>query len=55
MTDRIEREAMEYIEKIDELGGMVVAIETGFVQSEIQRASYRYTRRLRKGSMWWWE
>ena len=49
MTDRIEREAMEYIEKIDELGGMVVAIETGFVQSEIQRASYRYTREVEEG------
>jgi len=49
MTDRIEREAMEYIEKIDELGGMVAAIETGFVQSEIQRASYRYTREVEEG------
>jgi methylmalonyl-CoA mutase N-terminal domain/subunit len=41
MTDRIEREAEEYIAKIDALGGMVGAIETGFVQTEIQRAAYR--------------
>jgi methylmalonyl-CoA mutase N-terminal domain/subunit len=49
MTDRIEREAVEYLQKIDELGGMAEAIETGYVQSEIQRASYRYTREVEEG------
>ncbi len=42
MTDRIENEAMEYINKIDNLGGMVEAINTGFVQTEIQNAAYKY-------------
>jgi methylmalonyl-CoA mutase N-terminal domain/subunit len=49
MTDRIEREAVEYLQKIDELGGMAEAIDTGYVQSEIQRASYRYTREVEEG------
>jgi methylmalonyl-CoA mutase N-terminal domain/subunit len=41
-TDRIEKEAMEYIEKIDSLGGMTNAIDKGFIQSEIQKAAYQY-------------
>jgi methylmalonyl-CoA mutase N-terminal domain/subunit len=42
MTDLIEKEANEYIEKIDSLGGMAEAIETGFVQNEIQKSAYKY-------------
>ena len=42
MTDRIEKEAEDYINKIDAIGGMVDAIDTGFVQSEIQKASYKF-------------
>jgi len=42
MTDLIEKEANEYIEKIDALGGMTEAIETGFVQKEIQKSAYKY-------------
>jgi methylmalonyl-CoA mutase, N-terminal domain len=42
MTDLIEREAKEYIEKIDALGGMTEAIEAGFVQTEIQKSAYKY-------------
>ncbi|MCW8802926.1 MAG: methylmalonyl-CoA mutase family protein [Ignavibacteriaceae bacterium] len=42
MTDSIEKEANEYIEKIDALGGMTEAIETGFVQKEIQKSAYKY-------------
>lgn len=41
MTDRIEREAAAYIERIDAMGGMLRAIEVGFVQREIQEAAYR--------------
>lgn len=46
MTDQIAHEAMAYIEKIDALGGAAQAIETGFQQSEIQRAAYRYEQEL---------
>lgn len=41
LTDRIEREASGYIDKIDAMGGMLRAIELGFVQREIQEAAYR--------------
>jgi methylmalonyl-CoA mutase, N-terminal domain len=46
LTDRMEREAWEYIRRIDALGGMVRAIEAGFPQREIAEASYRYQRQI---------
>ncbi len=46
MTDRIEEEAEVYIRRIDEMGGMVNAIESGFVQTEIQKAAYRFTQEM---------
>lgn len=49
LTDQIEKEAEEYINKIDSLGGMIEAIEGGYVQSEIQRASYQYTKEIESG------
>ncbi len=42
LTNEIERLATEYIQKIDDLGGMLKAIEAGFVQHEIERASYDF-------------
>lgn len=42
LTNKIEEEALEYIEKIDELGGAPQAIEKGFVQKEIQNSAYKY-------------
>ena len=44
LTDQIEAGAKSYIEKIDALGGMLRAIESGFVQGEIQKAAYEYQR-----------
>jgi methylmalonyl-CoA mutase N-terminal domain/subunit len=44
LTNEIERGALAYIEKIDSLGGMLRAIESGFVQTEIQKAAYEYQR-----------
>jgi methylmalonyl-CoA mutase N-terminal domain/subunit len=44
LTNEIESGAMAYIEKIDSLGGMLPAIESGFVQTEIQKAAYEYQR-----------
>ncbi|MFO8011029.1 MAG: methylmalonyl-CoA mutase family protein [Dehalococcoidia bacterium] len=49
LTDRIEREAMDYIERIDEMGGMVAAIERGYPQREIADASYRFQQQVEKG------
>src|ERR687884_434218 len=44
LTNEIERLALDYIQKIDALGGMLHAIEIGHVQREIQEAAYRYQR-----------
>lgn len=45
-TDRIEEQAKGYLDKIEELGGMVKAIEQGYVQREIQASSYRYQKEI---------
>ncbi|WP_313757815.1 methylmalonyl-CoA mutase family protein [Tissierella sp.] len=42
LTNKIEEEAIKYIETIDELGGAPKAIEKGYIQKEIQNAAYRY-------------
>ena len=44
LTNEIEKRAKEYLGKIDALGGMLRAIERGFVQQEIQNAAYEYQR-----------
>ncbi len=46
MTNEIERRVMEYIEKIDEMGGAVVAVERGFIQKEIHDSAYRYQKEI---------
>ncbi|MBI3696574.1 MAG: methylmalonyl-CoA mutase, partial [Acidobacteria bacterium] len=48
-TDQIEAEAAELIARIDALGGMVRAIEQGYVQREIQNASYQYQKQVESG------
>jgi methylmalonyl-CoA mutase, N-terminal domain len=49
LTDRMEREANDYIRRIDELGGMVKAIETGYPQREIAEAAFHFQRQLEQG------
>jgi methylmalonyl-CoA mutase N-terminal domain/subunit len=49
LTDHIEAQAADYIRRIDEMGGMVRAIEEGFVQQEIQDSAYRYQREIDAG------
>jgi len=46
LTNEIEKRANEYLEKIDGLGGMLKAIERGYVQQEIQNAAYEYQRQV---------
>ena len=48
LTNEIERGAAEYIAKIDAIGGMLRAIEAGFVQGEIQKAAYEFQRAIEK-------
>ncbi len=42
LTDEIERQAEEYLLKIDHIGGALAAIEKGYIQGEIQEAAYQY-------------
>jgi methylmalonyl-CoA mutase N-terminal domain/subunit len=49
LTLDVEAAARQYIQKIDELGGMIPAIERGFPQSEIAQASYEYQREIERG------
>lgn len=46
LTDEIEKRALDYIEKIDKMGGAVKAIEGGFQQREIQEAAYQYQKAI---------
>ncbi len=46
ITDHIEEEVMRYIDRIDEMGGAVEAIEKGFIQKEIQASAYQYQKEV---------
>jgi methylmalonyl-CoA mutase N-terminal domain/subunit len=46
LTNKLEQEALDYIARIDEQGGMVSAIEKGYPQREIAASSYRFQRQL---------
>ena len=49
LTNRLEAEALDYIRRIDEMGGMVDAVEKGYPQREIARSSYEFERKLNEG------
>jgi len=49
LTNRIEKEAFDYIKRIDELGGIIKAIDSGFPQKEIADAAYKYQMELDRG------
>ena len=46
LTNEIERKAMQYIEKIDEMGGAVKAVESGYIQQEIADSAYQYQKEI---------
>lgn len=46
LTDEIEKKALEYIEKIEKMGGAPRAIESGYMQQEIQESAYRYQKEV---------
>jgi len=48
LTDEVERRAWEYIERIDERGGALAAVESGYVQNEIQESAYDYQRQVER-------
>jgi methylmalonyl-CoA mutase N-terminal domain/subunit len=49
LTDELEAKAWELIERVDELGGAVAAIERGFVQEEIEQAAFRWQQEVESG------
>jgi methylmalonyl-CoA mutase N-terminal domain/subunit len=49
LTNDIEKKAMEYIKKIDEMGGAAKAIERGYIQQEIQDSAYKYQMEIESG------
>ena len=46
LTNEMEEKAMEYIQKVDDMGGAMVAIEKGFFQKEIADSSYKYQKEI---------
>jgi methylmalonyl-CoA mutase N-terminal domain/subunit len=49
LTSALEKQASEYIAKIDKIGGSITAIEQGFQQREIQESSYKYQKQVESG------
>ncbi len=50
LTSEIEKQASDYIKKIDEMGGAVSAVECGFIEEEIQDSAYRFQKDIESGS-----
>jgi methylmalonyl-CoA mutase N-terminal domain/subunit len=46
LTDQIEKKSMEYIKKIEAMGGAIKAIQSGFIQAEIAESAYRYQKEI---------
>src|SRR6185369_16873971 len=49
LTDSIEAGVLEYLQRIDDMGGTLRAIETGYIQNEIQNAAFEYQREIESG------
>jgi len=49
LTDQIEQEVLKYLEKIEELGGAVAAVEQGYMQREIHQAAYAMQKQIESG------
>jgi len=49
LTNELEKRAWEYLHRIEDMGGAVAAIESGFIQREIQEASWAYQRAVDEG------
>ena len=49
LTNELERKAWEYLDRVEDIGGAIAAIESGYVQREIQEASYAYQQAIDEG------
>jgi methylmalonyl-CoA mutase N-terminal domain/subunit len=52
LTDQMERLAVEYLRRIDEMGGIIRAVEEHFPQKEIGESAYRFQREVERGERW---
>jgi methylmalonyl-CoA mutase N-terminal domain/subunit len=48
LTDELENKVMDYLKKIDDMGGALTAIDNGYIQQEIQESAYRYQKAVEK-------
>lgn len=48
LTNQLEKNVLDYLQKIEDMGGMLKAIEKGFIQKEIQESAYAYQRQIEK-------
>lgn len=51
MTNKIEKEVIEYLEKIESMGGAINAIQQGYFQKEIHKSAYEYQKKIEKGEI----
>lgn len=51
MTNRIEKDVVEYLERIEKMGGAIKAIEAGYFQREIHNSAYEYQKKIEKGEI----
>ncbi|MBS3819507.1 methylmalonyl-CoA mutase [bacterium] len=51
LTNRVEQEVKRYLKKIEDMGGMLQAIQKGFIQKEIQESAYAYQKEVEKKNM----
>lgn len=49
MTNKVEKETLEYLKKIDEMGGMISAIDKGYPQAEIANSAYHFQQQVERG------
>jgi methylmalonyl-CoA mutase N-terminal domain/subunit len=49
LTNRLERDALDYIQRIDDMGGMLVAVERGYPQREVARSAYEFEQKIATG------
>lgn len=49
LTNEIERRSVDYIKKIDEMGGAVAAVDAGYIEEEIHESAYRFQKRVESG------
>ena len=50
-TEQMEKKIVEEMKRVDEIGGMIKAVETGYVQREVSRQAYEFEKGVQKGEL----